>query len=78
MAVSYQLLISAVISMAMAVCCVWIGYWMGRNSADKPVRSDFNPPVQSDDFEDEVSGDVFVEAMRDNREPEQRISTLGK
>ena len=78
MAVSFQLLISAVISMAMAVCCVWIGYWMGRNSADKPMRSDFNPPAIDDSFSDEVTGDVFADAMRYDKEPEQRISTLGK
>ena len=49
-----------------AVGLIWFGYWMGRNSSDKPVRSHHNPSkTQSYEYMapiDEPEGDLFNDA----------------
>jgi len=46
-----------------AVCLIWFGYWMGRNSTDKPVRSIYNPAkARREPAIDEPQGDIFNDA----------------
>jgi hypothetical protein len=52
---------------------VLLGYWMGRNSIERPMRSVNNPAANSQGPSvDDMSEDVFIAAMTepdDNRRP---------
>jgi len=72
------LLISTVIAPALLYLGIWTGYWMGRNSQDKPVRSQLNPPKRPLRRKpiDEPEGDPYVEAMTAPPTDEGRVPTL--
>ena len=70
----------------LAVCLILVGYWMGRNSEERPFFSDqaydpgLDPGQPADELENRWSGksydgDPYDEAMRDEA-PEQRVSTM--
>jgi hypothetical protein len=71
--------IVVVIALAVAVAAVWVGYWMGRNSSDLPLRSMSNPKLIDQGPTDDPGGDPFEEAM-EAPEPvspeEERIDTM--
>ena len=80
MATWYQLfnLFVIIIAFAAAVAAVWVGYWMGRNSSNLPLRSTNNPKLTNQGSGEEPGGDPFVEAMElptlDNED--DRIDTM--
>lgn len=48
-----------------AAALIWFGYWMGRNSAEKPLRSLGNPPMRPKKIKPaipEPHGDLFQDA----------------
>lgn len=73
MAAWWALYISGLITAGMAVACVVLGYWMGRNSIERPMRSDYAPTAQQP-TDDEVPADVFDAAM--DEDEDQRVSTI--
>lgn len=58
-----------VIGVGISILSVCLGYWMGRNSQDLPMRSPNNPgkPKHANPV-DEPEGDLFEEAMRGDDE----------
>lgn len=73
-------LIVVIIAFGVAIVAVWVGYWMGRNSADLPLRSIFNPKLIDQGSGEEPGGDPYEEAMTNPQpdEPEERIDTMPK
>ena len=58
------------------VCGIFIGYWMGRNSADQPFRSDYNQPKKDKGSTEEPEhGDSIADAMKDEKK-EKGIPTV--
>lgn len=74
----FPLLINGVIVVlgaGIAVGCVAFGYWLGRNSIDRPYRSDYNPgKMDLEPLEDTIPADVFDTAMEDD-DKDKRIET---
>jgi hypothetical protein len=68
------LLISALLTALLCVGCVVLGYWMGRNSADKPAIADVNVKREKQIIPVEPYRDYFDEAMES--EPDKRIPTI--
>ena len=68
--------LSAVIATATAVGCILLGYWMGRNSIERPMRSDSNPRRHDQGSTEEPGGDPFVAAMAEDDEDERRPTML--
>ncbi|MHC4310900.1 MAG: hypothetical protein ACYSW3_00330 [Planctomycetota bacterium] len=59
------------------VCGIFIGYWMGRNSADQPFRSDYNVAKRDQGPKEEPEqGDIFKDAMTEPEIDEKRIPTV--
>lgn len=74
--VALSILGSMVLGVLQAAGLVFIGYWMGRNSIDRPLRSEYNPgTTKRIPAEDEVAGDVFTDAMAQD-EVETRTPTI--
>lgn len=69
-------LLCTITGMAIAAVLIWIGYWMGRNSRELPVRSYQNPrrvlkgpskpPIP------EPEGDLFKDAMTEPYDPSKK------
>ena len=69
--------ISAVLGILVSVGCLALGYWMGRNSIDRPMRSVYNPgKMDQGSALDDSAGDPFAEAMMDRSVDDDRISTI--
>jgi hypothetical protein len=68
--------ISAVFAVAVAVGCLVLGYWMGRNSIERPMRSINNPPLMDQGAAYDSGGDPFHEAMVDHSDDDERIATM--
>jgi len=60
----YNVLLIATFYWLAAAGMIWLGYWMGRNSTDRPVRSLENPKKtnQNQAAIDEPTYDLFQEA----------------
>lgn len=71
-------LLVIVVAMAVAVAAVFVGYWMGRNSTDRPMRSPFNPKIIDQGSGEDPGGDPYVEAMEDPKldDEDKRIDTM--
>jgi hypothetical protein len=70
-------LIVVIIAFAVAIVAVWVGYWMGRNSKDLPLRSVFNPKLLDQGDGEEPGEDPFEEAMTPPvQEGDERIETI--
>jgi uncharacterized membrane protein len=71
-------LVAVAITLACMVAGLLIGYWMGRNSAERPFVSEAAAvKVASQGPTDEPeSDDIFKEALHDNRDI--RFSTTGR
>ena len=72
--------ISALMS-AMSYCMVLIvglliGYWMGRNSAERPFRSVEAPKKRHQGSTEDPGGDLFMEALQDEEDEKKGISTI--
>ena len=60
--------------------CILMGYWMGRNSAERGFRSESaanESRPSSQGSHDEPEGDIFEDAM-EIRELDQRVPTIIK
>jgi len=71
--------IAAAMGAGTAAFLIWFGYWMGRNSADKPLRSPYNPAKTPDDQDpiDDQESDLFNDAAFGRPgEREPGISTI--
>jgi hypothetical protein len=57
-------------------CSLMIGYWMGRNSAERPFRSELvqRRPKEQGPKDEPEEGDIFRIAMEPEEE-EERIPT---
>lgn len=55
---------------------IYLGYWMGRNSADRPVRSDNNPKLLDQGSKEDPGGDPYEEALLPLEDEESRIDTI--
>ena len=71
--------LSALMS-AMSYCIVLvvgllIGYWMGRNSAERPFRSIEAPKKRDQGSTEDPGGDLFMEALQDDEDEKKRIPT---
>ena len=73
----YQLC-SNVVYMAVIAGAIWFGYWMGRNSSDKPLRSEENPAKTPKNVMpiDEPEEDVFNDALKEPINPGERLATI--
>lgn len=81
MATWYPLLmvVSMLVFAGVAAALVWMGYWMGRNSADVPIRNDNNLEAEKKPDKSLDTGDVFMDSMaRDDDERTPTILTGGK
>ena len=67
------LLISVAICAVLCLGSLGLGYWMGRNSSERPFRSDLNPKVHDQGGSAEPEDDPFYAAMA---LPEERIATI--
>ncbi len=69
-------IILMVLTTAIAVGCVLLGYWMGRNSTERPMISEAQPPLHKDQgSKDEPEyGDLFRDAMAGQEDG--RIATV--
>jgi len=67
------LLISVVICAVLCLGSLGLGYWMGRNSSERPFRSDMNPKEHDQGSAAEPEGDPYFDAMA---LPEGRIATI--
>lgn len=56
--------ISALFALVVAVGCILLGYWLGRNSSDKPWRALNNPASRDQGSGEDPGGDPFAEAMK--------------
>jgi hypothetical protein len=58
--------ISVILAMGAAVALVVIGYWMGRNTTERPFRSQMNPKkalrLRTNAPKPEPDGDLFQDA----------------
>lgn len=72
-----SLAVTAVIMSSVCIGCVCLGYWMGRNSTERPLLSDqAEPLMQPNDNSDDVGADVFDEAMQPEEDKNERIPTM--
>jgi hypothetical protein len=65
---------------AMSYCVVLvigllIGYWMGRNSAERPFRSVEAPKKRDQGSTEDPGGDLFLEALQDDKDEKKGIPT---
>lgn len=65
---------------AMSYCIVLIiglliGYWMGRNSAERPFRSIEAPKKRDQGSTEDPGGDLFLEALQDDKDEKKGIPT---
>jgi hypothetical protein len=52
---------------------ILVGYWMGRNSAERPfVQQTENVLVDQGSTDEPEGGDPFVDAMTEEEKPKQR------
>lgn len=62
--------------LAVSLVFLYIGYWMGRNSAERP----FNASEKPEEFEpgptDEPEGDYIMDELRDYEGVSVRIPTI--
>ena len=59
-----------------AAALILMGYWMGRNSAELPMRSDNNPRVIDQGSSDDPGGDPYEDAMTEVATEDTRIDTM--
>ena len=67
-------LVSAVLAIAVCIGCVLLGYWMGRNSIERPMRSENNPAKGHQGLSDDPGGDPYEYALSDDEDI--RVSTI--
>lgn len=70
----------AALMSAMSYCIVLvvgllIGYWMGRNSAERPFRSVEAPKKRNQGSTEDPGGDLFMEALEDDKDEKKGIPT---
>ena len=71
-----ELMIVTGVIIALSVIYLYIGYWMGRNSAERP----FNASEKEKPFDpgptDEPEGDYFLDELPDYGETTGRVPTV--
>lgn len=68
-------LISGLFVAVLCIGCILLGYWMGRNSSERPMRSIYNNPKADQGLTEDPGGDPFEEAMED-RTSNERIAII--
>ena len=66
--------ISALTVAVLCIGCVLLGYWMGRNSIERPMRSENNPAKGHQGLSDDPGGDPYEYALSDDEDV--RVSTM--
>jgi hypothetical protein len=67
-------LISGLLVAVLCIGSIMLGYWMGRNSIERPMRSDNNPRPNSQGLPDDPGQDPYEYALSDDEDV--RISTM--
>ena len=76
MGTDWLALLSNYVWVGIAIGCIMIGYWMGRNSAELPMRSVHNPAKKDQGGHEDPGGDPFEEAMEILVDENERTPTL--
>lgn len=75
-AMDWLALLSNYFLVVVAIGCILLGYWMGRNSSEKPMRSVNNPAKRDQGSHEDPGGDPFEEAMEIIEDEDERTSTI--
>lgn len=70
-----QLMIITGIILALSVVYLYIGYWMGRNSAERPFNASEKEKPFNPGSTDEPEGDYFRDELPGHESPE-RVPTV--
>jgi len=65
-------LVDALAGVAIGFVGILLGYWMGRNSAERPFVQNTQPAQADQGSTEEPGGDIFTEAMVEPPEKEEK------